>query len=91
MKLWLGTIFVGVVFVLAFDFTTRHEKDLNRKLGAVITSKLLDFPSLKEKMLIDFFRISRSIVISLSSMRKRAFLHSKSFIFGVPCLGKLFA
>ncbi len=62
---------------------------LNGKTGTVIAHKLVDFPSLLEKMLTAFFKISLSILASRSSFRKRAFSFSRSVILGFPLPGKL--
>ena len=62
---------------------------LNGKTGSVIAHKLVDFPSLLEKMLTAFFKMSLSILASRSSFRKRAFSLSRSVILGFPLPGKL--
>jgi len=62
---------------------------LNGKTGTVIAQKLVDFPSLLEKMLTTFFKISLSIFASRSSLRNRAFSFSRSVILGFHLPGKL--
>ena len=62
---------------------------LNGKTRTVIAHKLVDFPSLLEKMLTAFFKMSLSILASRSSLRNRAFSFSRSVILGFPLPGKL--
>ena len=82
------TIFQPLI-VAAFSHLKYFAHHLNGKSGAVITYELVDFPSLLEKMLTAFFKISRSILASRSSFLSRAFSLSKSVILGFPLPGKL--
>ena len=78
------------LIVAAFSHLKYFAHHLNGKSAAVIAYELVDFPSLLEKMLTAFFKISLSIFASRSSFCKRAFSLSKSVNFGFPCPGKQF-
>jgi len=82
------TIF-KLFIITAFSHLKYSAHLLNGKSGSVITYKLVDFPSLLEKMLTAFFRMSLSICASRSSFFNRSFSLSKSVIFGFPWPGKL--
>jgi len=79
-----------VLFVSIWIYPTNSDAHLNGRSGAVITYKLVNFPSLLEKMLTAFFKMSLSIFASRSSFFSRAFSLSRSVILGFPFPGKLF-
>lgn len=79
-----------LLIIAAFSHLKYFAHLLNGKSGAVIAYKLIDFPSLLEKMLTAFFKISLSILASRSSLLSLATSLSRSVIFGFPLPGKLF-
>ena len=83
-----GTLFEPAI-ITAFGHLKHFTHHLNGKSGSVITYELVDLPSLLEKMLTAFFKMSLSILASRSSFCNRAFSFSKSVILGFPFPGKL--
>jgi len=75
--------------ITTFSHLKYFAHHLNGKSGSVITYKLVDFPSLTEKMLTAFFKMSLSICAFRSAFFNRAFSLSRSVIFGLPWSGKL--